>query len=97
MILPRRLVRNIYFDRYTLQIVRQKTFDASGSTVTDTKYSDWKTTNGILFPSSIDIQRPQDNYNVMLTVTSTKFNTSDVTPKKFILNQPPGTQLRQLK
>jgi hypothetical protein len=91
------LSRNIYFDRYTLQITRQKTFDASGSVVSDTKYSNWKPYNGISFPSEIDIQRPQDNYEVELSLSSLDVNSAQVTSEKFVLNQPPGTELDQLK
>jgi len=91
------LSRNIYFDRYTMQITRQKTFDASGNVVSDTKYSNWKPYNGIPFPSEIDIQRPQDNYEVELSLSSLDVNTAQVTSEKFILAQPPGTELDQLK
>jgi hypothetical protein len=91
------LSRNIYFDRYTMQITRQKTFDASGSVVSDTKYSNWKPYNGIPFPSEIDIQRPQDNYEVELSLSSLDVNTAQVTSEKFVLAQPPGTELDQLK
>ena len=91
-----KLVRTITFDRRNLQIIRQKTYDASGGVVSDTTYSEWKTYNGIPFPSTIDIKRPQDHYEVLLNVLSMKMNPSDLTPEKFILNQPPGTQLQQL-
>jgi hypothetical protein len=92
-----RLLRNIYFDRYTLQIVRQKIFDPSGGILNETKYSDWKPYGDISFPSVVDIKRPQDNYEVTLTISDIKFNTRDVTPEKFVLVQPPGYQLQQLK
>ena len=91
-----RLVRSLHFDRHNLQIVRQKTFDVSGSVVSDTNYSDWKSYGRILFPSEIDIKRPQDQYEVRLTVLSMRINSADVTPEKFILDQPPGSELRQL-
>ena len=91
------LSRNIYFDRYTLQITRQKTFDASGSVVSDTKYSNWKPYGGISFPSEIDIQRPQENYEVELSLSSMELNVAQVTSDKFILNPPPGAELDQLK
>jgi hypothetical protein len=90
-------VRNIYFDRYTLQINRQKTFDTKGEIVSETRYSDWANHNGTMFPSTIDIQRPKDGYEVVLQVTDLKIKTADVTPAKFILNQPPGSQLRKLQ
>jgi hypothetical protein len=92
-----RLLRNVYFDRYTLQINQQKTFDKNGDIVSDTKYGDWKFYNGKLFASDIDIQRPQDGYEVELKVLDMKVNGGNVTPEKFVLNQPPGSQLKELK
>jgi len=91
------LARSIHFDRYTLQITRQQMFDASGSIVSDTTYSDWKSYNAVPFPSEIDIQRPKDNYEVQLSLVSMRINTSDVTAEKFLLEQPPDTQLQELK
>jgi hypothetical protein len=64
--------------------------------LSDTKYSGWKVYGGISFPSEILIQRPQDHYEVMLNVVNMRINTADITAEKFILNQPSGTQLRQL-
>jgi len=90
------LVRTLHFDRQNLEIVRQKTFDSSGSVLSDTKYSDWKIYGGVPFPSVIDIKRPQDHYEVVLNVVNLRMNAEDVTPEKFILNQPPGTELQQL-
>jgi len=91
-----RLLRNIYFDRYTLAINRQKTFDANGSITSDTKYAEWRAFNGTLFPTMIDIQRPQDGYELILTVLDMKINTPEVTPEKFVLNQPPGATVKML-
>lgn len=89
-------VRNVYFDRYTLQITRQKTFDPSGNILSETRYSNWTAHGGVLFPSIIDIQRPKDGYEVVLTVTDLKLNAGDIHPAKFTLNQPSGAQLKQL-
>ena len=91
------LAGQVYFDGHALQVSRQKTFDASGGIVSDTRYADWKTYDGISFPSQIDIQRPKDNYEVQLNLTSMKFNTSDVTAQKFILERPPDSELQELK
>jgi len=90
------LLRTLHFDRHNLEIVRQKTFDSLGSVLSDTKYSTWKDYAGFPFPSEIDIKRPQDHYEVMLNVLNLKINSTDVTPEKFILNQPPGTELQVL-
>src|ERR1019366_1492036 len=90
------LVRTLHFDRHNLEIVRQKTFDFAGSVLSDTKYSSWKVYAGVSFPSEIDIKRPQDHYEVLLNVRTLKINPEDLTPEKFILNQPPGSELQEL-
>jgi hypothetical protein len=91
------LVRQVYFDGHTLQVSRQKMFDPAGSVLSDAKYSDWKAYGSIAYPSSIDIQRPQDNYEVQLGVEMMKINSPDVTPAKFMLEQPPDFQVEELK
>jgi hypothetical protein len=91
-----RLVRSVYFDRYSLRIIEQRTFDSSGSLAGDTKYSSWKTYQGVSYPSAIDIQRVQENYEVKLLVLSMKMNPPNVTPDKFVLRQPPGATVRRL-
>lgn len=90
-------IRNVYFDRYTLQINRQKTFDAGGNILSETRYSNWTQHNGVPFPSLIDIQRPKDGYEVVLKVTDLKVNAGDLMPEKFVLTQPPGSQLKRLQ
>jgi hypothetical protein len=90
-------VRNVYFDRYTLDISRQKTFDPDGNITSDTSYLNWKEYDGRKFPGLIDIQRPKDGYEVILTVMDLKLNTPDITAEKFVLNPPPGVTVRTLK
>lgn len=92
-----KIVRNVYFDRHTLEISRQKTFDTSGYITSDTIYGDWKTFSGVPFPTAIDVQRPQDGYEVQLTVTEMKMNEPSVTDEKFVLNPPAGAQIKELK
>jgi hypothetical protein len=91
------LSRNLYFDRRTLAIMRQKTFDSEGYMTSQTRYSDWKTYSDVPFPTTIDIQRPQDGYELVLKVTDMKMNGPEVTPGKFILDQPPNAQVKILK
>jgi hypothetical protein len=92
-----RLMRAVYFDRYTLQIIRQKTFDATGNILGETRYSDWKGYDSVFFPSIIVVRRPQDGYEVTMTVVDMKVNPTDMTAEKFALEQPPGSHLIQLK
>ena len=89
-------VRNVYFDRYTLQINRQKTFDEDGDILSETKYANWSLHSGVQFPSLIDIARPKDGYEVVLQVTDLQMNKPDIAPEKFILNPFPGAQVKHL-
>jgi hypothetical protein len=92
-----RLVRNIFFDRYTLNVVSQKTFIGDGKVVGEAKYADWKVYDTIAFPTTITIRRPVDGYEVVLTVVEMHMNPGNVTPDRFVLAQPPGSQLQKLK
>ena len=91
-----RLVRSIYFDRYSLDISRQRTFDNAGHVASETKYSGWATHESARFPTLIDMARPQDGYELQLTVTDFKLNPPDITDEKFVLNPPPNAQVRML-
>jgi hypothetical protein len=92
-----RVIRNIYFDRYSLEISRQKTFTASGEVVSETKYADWKPFGSASFPSTITIRRPLDGYEVVLDTVEMHVNPPDITDTKFALAQPAGSQLQRLK
>jgi len=92
-----RLVRSVFFDRYSLDIIRQKTFTPAGGTVSETKYGDWKAYDPGSFPSTITIRRPLDGYEVTLSVVEMHMNPGDMTPDKFVLAQPAGSQLQRLK
>ncbi len=91
------LRRSVAFDRYTLQLSRQVTFNTEGIIVSETRYSDWKTFDKTLYPSTIRIRRPLDGYEVTIDVLEFKVNTPEVTPEKFVLEQPAGTKLTVLK
>lgn len=91
------LRRQVYFNGYTLQVSRQKIFDPTGRITSDARYSGWMPYDNISFPSQIDIQRPKENYEVQLSVTSLSVNASDVTAAKFVLQQPPDAHLKVLK
>jgi hypothetical protein len=85
------LLRNVYFDRLTLNIVRQKTFDPAGNTASDTRYSQWKAFDGVLFPTSIDINRPEDGYGVVMQLTRMLMNAA-LRPDQFVLQLPEGAR-----
>jgi len=87
--------RDIWFSRLTLNVIRQIIFNAKGEILTDARYSDWKTYDGWLFPHVIDINRPQDEYGVVITLVKADINKS-ISDSKFVLERPEGTVLQVL-
>ena len=87
-----RVVRTVYFDRYTLDVSRQRTFDETNHVESETKYSGWQTYGAVRFSTSIDMERPKDGYELVLDVTEFKLNPPDITAEKFVLN--PSRTLR---
>ncbi len=89
------LARNLWFDRSNLNLVRQQIFDLNGDILTDARYSDWQTFNGVRFPRRIDINRPLDEYGVVVTVVKLEMN-QPLGEDKFALERPPGAELTVL-
>lgn len=87
------LLRTVWFNRVNLQMARQIIFDKEGNILTDARYSDWKPFDGVMFPKHIEIDRPQDEYAIVLDVVKMDIN-KGISDDKFVLNQPPGTTLR---
>jgi len=88
------LERQLWFERLKLQLVRQLIFDANGDILTDARYSDWQYYDHVPFPKQIEIERPKDEYGVVMTIVNMDIN-KPLTDDKFQLDQPEGTQ-RQL-
>jgi hypothetical protein len=86
-------LRSIWFDRVDLSIIRQETYAPNSNIVSDTRYSDWTNYSAVMFPKSIQINRPLDGYGVTLDVVDMKMNVP-VTDKQFELQQPPGSTLQ---
>ena len=87
--------REIWFERLKLNIARQIIYDPDGEIVTDARYSEWTKYNGVPFPKVIDINRPKDEYGVVITVVKAEIN-KPLTDQKFVLQQPEGTTLQVL-
>jgi outer membrane lipoprotein-sorting protein len=88
-----RLSRSVWFDRLTLQMTRQLIFDSEGNILTDARYSQWQNYDGVPFPKHIEINRPRDEYAVVITVVKMDIN-KGMTDDKFVLEQPEGSQLQ---
>jgi outer membrane lipoprotein-sorting protein len=87
--------RSIWFSRLNLHLVRQLIFDPAGNILTDARYSEWRSYDGVPFPKQIDIERPQDEYAIVLTIVKMDINRG-VSSDKFVLQQPEGSQLQVL-
>jgi len=89
------LDRKIYFDRENLQVDREMLFDETGSLETDAHYERYTDYGGILFPARVDIDRPQEEYSIVLNIVKLAFN-EQLSDEQFALEQPPGSQLIRL-
>lgn len=89
------LAHKIIFSRVDLLPHRQLIYDENGDLVTNARYDAYKTYNGINFPSQIEIWRPQEEYDITLTVVKLELNLP-MPDDKFALPQPPGAEVVHL-
>jgi outer membrane lipoprotein-sorting protein len=89
------LSRKIIFGRTDLVPHQQLVYDESGKLQTKVDYADYKDYNGITFPAKTEIQRPQEEYDITLTVLKLELN-QKLPDDKFALEQPPGAQVVRL-
>ena len=89
------LSRKIVFSRTDLQPHRQFVFDQDGNLATDSRYEGYKDYGGVNFPSQIEIWRPQEEYDITLTILKLQLN-EPLDDDKFALDQPPGAQIVHL-
>jgi outer membrane lipoprotein-sorting protein len=85
--------RAIWFSRLDLSVARQEIFDDDGNILSDARYADWHYFDSAPFPKHIEVNRPQDEYGVVIDVTKMDINRG-VTSDKFVLNQPEGYTLQ---
>jgi len=89
------LSRKIIFSRTDLLPHRQFVFDQDGNLATDSRYEGYKDYDGVNFPSQIEIWRPQEEYDITLTIVKLQLN-EPLPDDKFALDQPPGAQIVHL-
>jgi len=89
------LSRKIIFSRTDLLPHRQLVYDENGDLRTDARYENYKDYNGINFPSQIEIWRPQEEYDITLTIIKLQINES-LGDDKFALEQPAGAEVVRL-
>jgi outer membrane lipoprotein-sorting protein len=89
------LSRKIIFSRTDLLPHRQFVFDQDGNLATDSRYEGYKDYESVKFPSQIEIWRPQEEYDITLTIVKLELNTP-LPDDKFALDQPAGAQIVHL-
>jgi len=87
------LRRTVWFNRVDLKLARQLIFDDDGNILTDARYEQWRVFDNVAFPGHIEINRPRDEYGVVIDITKLDIN-KGVTDDKFVLEQPEGTTLQ---
>jgi hypothetical protein len=89
------LSREITFSRINLLPERQLIYDETGTVVTDVHYREYKDYNAVLFPSIIQIYRPEEEYDITLHMVKLEMNLP-LAADKFLLEKPPGAQVIRL-
>ena len=89
------LARKIVFDRTNLRPHQQVIYDQTGGVATVATYQVYQDHNGVTFPNVIEINRPQEEYSIRLTVEKLIINET-LRDDQFALQQPPGSQLIDL-
>ncbi len=89
------LSRKIIFSRTDLLPHRQLIYDQDGNLATDAHYEGYKDYDGLNFPSQIEIWRPQEEYDITLTIVKLQLN-GPLPDDKFVLDQPAGAQIVHL-
>jgi hypothetical protein len=90
-----KLSRKVMFDRTNLRPHRQVYYEDDGSSVTDANYQGYKEYDGVEFPTYIDIQRPQEEYDIQLIIVKLNIN-QPIAEDQFALEQPAGSILVNL-
>ena len=89
------LSRRVIFSREDLLPHRQIVYDKFGNIATDAKYDDFTDYDGLNFPTTIDIWRPQEEYSIILKIVKLKIN-EPLDNEKFDLPQPAGSEVVRL-
>ena len=89
------LSRRIEFSRSDLLPHRQRIYDQQGNVATDARYQDYKDFDGTSFPTTIEIDRPRENYDITLNILKLDLNHT-MTDDQFTLEQPVGAEIVHL-
>ncbi len=90
-----RLKRKAWFDRADLELARMQFYESEGLYVEDVHYSEYHDFQGVTYPTHIEVARPIEDYRLTITIQKATFN-QPIEAEKFVLTQPPGSQLVDL-
>jgi hypothetical protein len=89
------LRRKMWFDRADLELVRAQFYEPDGTCTEDVQYSNYQDFQGIHYPTHIELNRPEEDYEVTITIEKATFN-EPIPPEKFDLEKPEGAELVDL-
>lgn len=84
--------RKLWFDRTDLSLVRLQYFGTAGRRLADIRYAEWREVAGVRFPCWIQLERPQEDYQLTVRLNRLRLNEA-IAAERFRLEQPPGTEL----
>lgn len=88
-------IRVIYISRVDLKPYQQDVYDDKGTLESRSMYSKYQTFGQTEFPTEIDIQRPQDSYEIKLSIQKLKLNLP-LSDSQFLLKVPTSYKVRNL-
>lgn len=89
------LERKVWFDRFDLNIVRQKFFGNQGQLESDINYYGYKEAGGVPYPGEVVFRRPIEDYSLRIKVNKVKMN-DVLTEDKFVLDRPKDAEFVDL-
>ncbi len=87
------LRRTIWFNRLNMTIARQLIFNNAGDIISDARYDEWKSWDNIPFPKHVVVDRPKDEYGVIVDIVKMDIN-KGVKDEQFTLARPEGSILQ---
>ena len=84
--------RKVWFDRRDLSVAQIQIFETGGILASDVQYNGWDTFGAVRYPRQILLVRPLDDYRLQIGIVRLTAN-ERVPPERFVLQQPPGTEL----
>lgn len=89
------LSRKITFSRTDLKPHRQQIYNDNGVLATDVRYGEYNDYDGVSFPKQTEIERPQEEYDITLSIVKLELN-KILNDDQFELQQPAGAEVVHL-